>query len=333
MEVLNVNTHDKQYNIIIKRGIIHEAEKYIKPHKKILVVTDENIPSAYSEAIQNSFPSAAVTILPAGESSKSIKTFESLLGLMLENGFSRKDAVIAVGGGVMGDLSAFTASCYMRGISFYNFPTSLLSQVDSSVGGKTAVNFNGIKNIVGTFYQPDMVFIDPDTLKTLPKREFASGMAEIIKIAACLDKDFFEYLEKEDFNENIDYIIKRAVENKIKIVSEDEKEAGLRKVLNFGHTIGHGIEVTSTFTHGESIALGMLPMCKPDVRGRILKLMQKANLPISADINIGEVSAAAAHDKKSDGDKIGIVKVDEIGSFVFDNVEISELENIMREVF
>ena len=333
MGTLNVKTDSKEYEIIIKRGILEEAGKYIPSHNKILIVTDENIPSEYTNAVRDALPSSALIIVPAGEQSKSLKTFEELLSIMLDNGFTRKDGVIAIGGGVIGDLSAFTASCYMRGISFYNLPTSLLSQVDSSVGGKTAVNLNGIKNIVGTFYQPDKVLIDPNTLRTLPEREYASGMAEVIKMAACLDKDFFEYLEGADFKENIEEIITRAIENKIKIVAQDEKESGLRKVLNFGHTIGHGIEVTTGLNHGESIALGMLPMCSGDVQSRIKKLMEKAKLPLYADINAHDAATAASHDKKAAGDSISIVKTDEIGTFHFENVTALELENMIKEVF
>lgn len=334
MEILKVDTKSKSYDIVIKRGLIDEVCEHIKPRKKILIVTDENIPVSYSNAVSKCFGGSAVITVPSGEGSKSIQCFEKLLGIMLENGFTRKDAVIAVGGGVVGDLSAFTASCYMRGISFYNIPTSLLSQVDSSVGGKTAVNLNGIKNIVGSFYQPDKVLIDPNTLLTLPEREFASGMAEIIKMAACLDKEFFEELENtDDFKKNIDYIIKRAVENKIKIVAKDEKESGLRKVLNFGHTIGHGIEVTTDLTHGESIALGMLPMCSENVRERILKLMEKASLPTSVRVDVEKAASAAAHDKKADGGNIDIVKVNEIGSFEFETIAVEDLKNIISEVF
>lgn len=333
MEILKVDTVGKSYDIIIKRGVLKEADKYIKHHDKILIVTDENIPLSYSNAVKDKFGGSAVVTVPAGEESKSLGTFETLLKIMLENNFTRKDAVIAIGGGVVGDLSAFTASCYMRGISFYNIPTSLLSQVDSSVGGKTAVNLCGIKNIVGTFYQPDSVLIDPDVLATLPKREYSSGLAEIIKISACLDKEFFEYLEKADFKKDIDTIIKRAVENKIKIVAEDEKESGLRKVLNFGHTIGHGIEMTTALNHGESVALGMLPMCCGNVRERILNLMKKANLPTAADIDSRKVALAASHDKKANGNIIETVKVNEIGSFVFEKVSADNLENLIKEVF
>lgn len=333
MEILNVKTDSKAYDIVIKRGIISELDRYIKPHRKILIVTDEMIPPEYAQALQDRLPSAAVVIIKAGEESKSLKSFEQLLGIMLENGFSRKDAVIALGGGVTGDLSAFSASCYMRGISFYNIPTSLLSQVDSSVGGKTAVNLNGIKNIVGTFYQPDKVLIDPDVLKTLPEREFSAGMAEVIKMAASLDKEFFEYLENADFKENIEYIIKRAVENKIKIVSRDEKESGLRKVLNFGHTIGHGIEVTTDLNHGESVALGMLPMCGENVRPRLEKLLKKANLPVKYNIDAHMAAQAASHDKKAEDDLIGIVKVDRIGEFYFEKASAEQLENLINEVF
>lgn len=333
MEILKVDTTEKSYDIVIERGIAAKADEYINPHGKILIVTDENIPLAHYEALKRKSPSSLVVTVPSGEESKSLKTFEMLLGTMLENGFTRKDAVIAVGGGVAGDLSGFTASCYMRGISFYNMPTSLLSQVDSSVGGKTAVNLNGIKNIVGTFYPPDKVLIDPDTLKTLPEREYASGLAEIIKIAACLDREFFEYLERADFKKDIDVIIKRAVENKIKIVSADEKESGLRKVLNFGHTIGHGIEVTAGLTHGESVALGMLPMCGENVKERILNLMKKAGLPLFADADPEKIALAVSRDKKSNGKTIDTVKVNEIGSFFFESVTPDKLEKTIKEVF
>lgn len=333
MKVLKVKTAAKEYDIIIERGILNNAANHIPHHDKILIVTDENIPAEYSACLQKQFPNSAVIVIPPGEESKSLKTFEMLLSVMLENNFTRNDAVIALGGGVVGDLSAFTASCYMRGISFYNIPTSLLSQVDSSVGGKTAVNLNGIKNIVGTFYQPDKVLIDSDTLKTLPAREFSAGLAEVIKTAVCLDKDFFDYLEQNKLDENIEEITARAVENKIKVVTVDEKENGLRKVLNFGHTIGHGIEVTTSLNHGESVAVGMLPMCSENVRERLARLLEKAGLPLKCDINTLQVAQATAHDKKSAKDGISIVKTDKVGEFYFEKISISQLEQLIKEVF
>lgn len=331
--LLKVKTDSKSYYILIERGALQKLSELLPEHNKVLIVTDNKIPEKYAKTVQKAFPQAIIKTVASGEGSKSLKTFEEILTLMLEHDFTRKDAVIAVGGGVCGDLAGFCASCYMRGISFYNIPTSLLSQVDSSVGGKTAVNLCGIKNIVGTFYQPDKVIIDPDTLSTLPEREFAAGMSEVIKMAASLDKSFFEYLETADFKKNIEHIIQKAVENKINVVSQDEKEKGLRKVLNFGHTIGHGIEVTTDFNHGESVALGMIAMSEGKPKVRIEKLLAKANLPTKCDIDKKRVAAAVSHDKKTDGDTTDIVRVKEIGEFYFEKVDRAELEKIIENAF
>lgn len=333
MSVLHVNIPNSEYGIVIERGVLSKTEKLLDLNRKILVVTDDNIPPVYAETVKKQCRDGIVKVIKSGEESKNLDTFRELLTVMLENNFTRKDAVIAVGGGVVGDLSGFAASCYMRGIDFYNIPTTLLSQVDSSVGGKTAVDLCGIKNIVGTFYQPKKVLIDPEVLKTLPKREFACGMAEVIKMAASLDKEFFEELEKADFEDEIETVIARAVQNKINVVVKDEKENGLRRVLNFGHTVGHGIESTTELHHGECVALGMLPMCGDAVRGRIKRLLDKAGLPTECKFDIQAAAAAASHDKKAENDIINTVTVDEIGSFQFEKINSSQLENIMKEVF
>lgn len=333
MSILHVEIPNNEYDIVIERGVLSKAGELIDLNRRTLIVTDDNIPSVYAETIKRQSDDGIVKIIKSGEESKNLDAFRDLLTTMLENGFTRKDAVIAVGGGVVGDLSGFAASCYMRGIDFYNIPTTLLSQVDSSVGGKTAVDLCGIKNIVGTFYQPKKVLIDPDVLKTLPEREFACGMAEIIKMAASLDKEFFEMLERADFKKEIEPIISRAVQNKIDVVSKDEKESGLRRVLNFGHTIGHGIESITELHHGECVALGMLPMCGEAVRERIKKILDKAGLPTEYRFDIKAAAAAAGHDKKAENNAINAVKVDEIGSFRFEKINTNRLENIMKEVF
>lgn len=331
--LLKVKTDSKSYYIIIERGALKNLSELLPQHEKVLIVTDNLIPAKYSNAVRSVYPQTIIKTVPSGEESKSLKVFEEILTLMLENNFTRKDAVIAVGGGVCGDLAGFCASCFMRGISFYNIPTSLLSQVDSSVGGKTAVNLSGIKNIIGTFYQPDRVIIDPDTLSTLPEREFSAGLSEVIKMAASLDKNFFEYLEKNDFKKNIEHIIQKAVENKIKVISKDEKEKGLRKVLNFGHTIGHGIEVTTEFNHGESVALGMLAMTEGETKERIEKLLTKAKLPTKCEIDPKRVASAVSHDKKSDGELTDVVKLKTIGEFYFEKIGHKELEKIIENAF
>lgn len=329
-QLLHVSLKSREYDIYIGRKIIEKAGGFVLPDSKAMIVTDEKVPQEYAEKVSKSVSGSFIETVPAGEGSKSLKCFGELLSTMLKAGFTRHDTVIAVGGGVAGDLAGFAASCYMRGIRFINIPTTLLSQVDSSVGGKTAVNLDGIKNVVGSFYQPHAVLIDPDTLKTLGKREFASGMAEIIKMAASLDEDFFKYLEKADFHKDIETIIYRAVQNKIKVVTEDETEQGLRKVLNFGHTLGHGIEVTTHLSHGESIALGMLPMSSEPVRRRLVPLLKKAGLKTSYRVDAEKAVAAASHDKKADGKSITCVKVNKIGSFEFEKINSESLSDMFK---
>ena len=259
-----------------------------------------------------------------GEGSKSLEGFAGLQKLMLENGFSRKDCVAAVGGGVVGDLSGFAASAYMRGIDFYNIPTTLLSQIDSSIGGKTAINFGGVKNIVGAFYQPKKVLIDPDLLKTLPQRQISNGLAEAVKMALTSDKELFELFETGEIDKNLDEIIIRSLNIKKNVVEQDEKEAGLRKILNFGHTVGHGIESSEGMQelyHGECVALGMIPMCGEEIRPRVLEVLKTCGLYRVLDYDWEKITDAAFHDKKADGDTVSVTTVNEIGSFEMKNMK------------
>jgi 3-dehydroquinate synthase len=266
-----------------------------------------------------------------GEGSKSLSCLESILFRMLEEGFTRTDAVVAVGGGVVGDLGGFVASVYMRGIDFYNIPTTLLAQVDSSVGGKTAINLGGVKNCVGSFYPPRGVLIDPDLLTTMPARQMAAGMAEVIKMAAALDASFFEDLEAGALP--ICAIIARAIAIKARVVEADEKESGLRRVLNFGHTIGHGIESCTGLLHGECVALGMLPMCTEEVRTRLVALYARYGLPTAFACDADRVVAALAHDKKLDGTCLRTVYVPRIGSFTIQEESLDAFTDRVREVY
>jgi 3-dehydroquinate synthase len=252
---------------------------------------------------------------------------------MLEKGFTRTDCVVAVGGGVVGDLAGFCAASYMRGIDFYNIPTTLLSQVDSSVGGKTAVNLDGIKNIVGAFYQPKKVLIDPDVLSTLDKRQFSNGLAEAIKTAVCFDEKMFDMFENCNINDNIEKIIEMSIKIKSGVVESDEKESGLRRALNFGHTIGHGIEAQGGLYHGECVALGMLAMCSPQVRTRLEKVLKKAGLPIKYEYDKAKILEAVSHDKKMAGETLNTVYVDKVGSYQFRTVTFEEFKNIFKENF
>ena len=317
METIRVNIPGHEYDIRIKRGILSNIGNECDLNRRVLGVTDKNVPAEYAQTVARQAKEAVIAVIEGGEEGKDLDTFATLQQYMLDNGFTRKDCVIAVGGGVVGDLAAFAASCYMRGIDYYNVPTTVLSQVDSSIGGKTGVNFGGVKNIVGTFYQPKKVVIDPDVLATLSERQISNGLAEAIKMAVTFDADLFADIEAMEPGDDIVPLIARAIDIKRGVVEEDEKEAGLRKVLNFGHTLGHGIEVScgGKYLHGECVAAGMTVMCAPEVRQRLGAVLRKFGLPEHAEFDLEQASEAVSHDKKGNGSTISSIYVPEIGAF------------------
>lgn len=326
--IIPVNLGNNSYDIVIKRGALGEADKYLNLKRKVLIVTDEGVPSEYSQKIAEFSTVPVIKCVGVGEGSKSFPVFEELLKTMLENNFTRRDCVVAVGGGVVGDLAGFAAASFMRGVDFYNIPTTVLSEVDSSVGGKTAINLCGIKNIVGAFYQPKKVLIDADTLVTLDKRQVSNGLAEAVKMALTFDRELFEIFEDGNIAQNLELIIKKSLEIKKSVVEQDEKESGLRKVLNFGHTIGHAAESfegLGGLLHGECVALGMIPMCSADVRERLIKVLKKLGLPTECRLDKNEVYKAVLHDKKSNGDSITVITVDKIGTYKMTEVSADEL--------
>ncbi len=332
---ISMNLAENSYDIVVERGILAKAGEHLDLLRRVLVVTDSGVPEAYAKTVAAQCKEAIICTIEQGEDSKSMEGLSKLLQMMLTNNFSRRDCVVAVGGGVVGDLSGFTASTYMRGIDFYNIPTTLLSQIDSSIGGKTAINFGGVKNIVGAFYQPKKVLIDPGLLGTLPNRQISNGLAEAIKMALTSDKDLFEIFETKDIKENLDEIIIRSLTIKKNVVEQDEKEAGLRKILNFGHTIGHGIESSmfGQMYHGECVALGMIPMCDEAIRPRVIEVLKKCNLYQQIDFNWDEIREAAFHDKKADGDSVSVTTVSEIGSFVLQKMKCDDVIELAKKSF
>lgn len=330
---VQMNLKENGYDIVVERGILKKAGELLNLNRRVLVLTDSLVPSEYAKTVAKQCKDAVICTVESGEVSKSFETLSKLMQTMLENGFSRKDCVVAVGGGVVGDLAGFAASIYMRGVDFYNIPTTLLSQIDSSIGGKTAVNFRGIKNIVGSFYQPKKVLIDSDLLKTLPERQISNGFAEAVKMALTSDKKLFEIIENEDIFENIDEIIIRSLNIKKSVVEQDEKETGLRKILNFGHTVGHGIEVTMEehLYHGECVALGLIPMCGENIRQRVIKVLKKCNLYREPSFNWEEIKNAISHDKKANGDSISVTVVPEVGEFEIISVKCEELIEMAKK--
>jgi len=304
MDKLTVDLGSRSYPISIGENLLQQSELFtgVIIGKKVMIVTNDVVAPLYLDTCKNSLAQFDIDeiILPDGEKFKTLATFETILSALLENKHARDTTVVALGGGVIGDMAGFAAACYQRGVPFIQVPTTVLSQVDSSVGGKTAVNHPLGKNMIGAFYQPQSVIIDINCLKTLPKREFSAGMAEVIKYGIIYDVAFFNWLEdnvteiKALQPQAITYMIKRCCEIKAEIVAQDEKEHGVRALLNLGHTFGHAIEAEQGYgnwLHGEAVAAGMVLAAKTSlILGllerhqveQIMSLIKHFELPLNA---------------------------------------------------
>jgi len=316
--LVNITLPDRSYDIII------DKLKKISIEKKVVIVTNPTISKLHMDYLLSNIDAKELSVvtIPDGEQYKTLKTIEDILEHCFINKLNRSSVLIAFGGGVIGDMTGFAASIYQRGIDFIQIPTTLLSQVDASVGGKTGINNKFGKNLVGVFHQPKAVYIDPHFLTTLPKREFGAGVAEIIKMAVCFNKDFFEWIEQNDlrFQENIKIAIAKSVETKAWVVSQDEKEKGLRAALNYGHTFGHVIENETKYEkylHGEAVGIGIcmandlslrLGLMSEDESNRIKTQLQKYDIPTNYEIK--DVEDFYEHfflDKKSLDNKIKFI--------------------------
>ncbi len=334
--IIPVKTSTGEYNIYLERGSLKKAGEYLNLNRRTFIVTDSGVPADYAKTVAEQSKSPVIVTVKEGEPSKCFDTYKYLLSEMVKNGFTRSDCVVAVGGGVVGDMAGFAAASYMRGIDFYNIPTTVLSQVDSSVGGKVAIDFEGYKNLVGAFYPPKAVIIDSDTLKTLPERQISNGLAESVKMSLTSDKELFRIFEEEDIKSNIDTVIARSLKIKREVVEKDEKEGGLRKILNFGHTLAHAIESENDMQnlyHGECVALGMIPMCSAAVRERLIPVLKKLNLPTSTDFETEKIISAMRHDKKLMGDLITVIFVPEVGKYEMREMPFDTFAKEIKESF
>ncbi len=336
--ILSVKTALSSYPIVLERGVLSKAAEHLKLDRRCLILTDENIPKEYIDTLSRQCREPLVFVIPAGEESKTLEMLGQVIEAMLEAEFSRTDCVLALGGGVVGDLAGFVAASFQRGIDFYNIPTTVLSQVDSSIGGKVAVNFKGWKNMVGAFYPPKAVLIDPETLRSLPRRQIANGLAESVKMAATFDEELFSLFERGEAEEKIDLVIEKSLRIKRYVVEEDERESGLRKVLNFGHTLAHAIESESHKTpeflyHGECVAVGMLPMCSPEARARLKPVLERLGLPTAASFSGEALVEALRHDKKISGKDITLILVDKIGEYRMEKMPFSAFAEKVKEDF
>ena len=317
-------------SILLERGALQKAASLLDLDRRVFLVTDDGVPAQYAEALAAQCQDATVYIVPRGEGSKSPESLTALLEAMLRAGLTRGDCVAAVGGGVVGDLAGLAAALYMRGIDWYNLPTTLLAMVDSSVGGKTAVNLGGVKNAAGAFWQPKAVLIDPEVLDTLPQRQLSNGLAEAVKMALTHDAQLFARFEDPAGYGPVEEIIAACLRIKTAVVAADEREAGLRRVLNFGHTLGHGIEAAAggRLLHGEAVALGMLPLCAPEVRARLIPVLERLSLPtyVNFELDMDKALEAVRHDKKSVEGGVETVFVPAVGRFAFQTADLRELK-------
>ena len=351
---LNVNLPEHPYDIIIKKESLLEVGRWVAQlwqQQKVVLVTDDNVEPVYGREVASQLRSEGFEVFtftfPAGEASKNLSTVEKLWEFCAQQGLTRSDGVIALGGGVVGDLAAFAASTYMRGIHFLQIPTSLTAQVDSSIGGKTGINSNYAKNMMGTFAQPDGVLIDPEVLKTLEKRDFREGIGEIVKCGLIADKQLWARLNEiqnaDELLQEAAYFIRAACEVKRKLVVEDEFDQGTRLYLNFGHTIGHAVEAYAGYgqvMHGEAVAIGMVQISKVAERkglmpegltAQIKAVLQKFQLPQTYEPwDEAALFEILSHDKKARGKMIKIVLVPEIGQAQIHEISLQEMKEYLK---
>ena len=333
---------DTRHSQIFVGERIENLASYLK-HKQVVIITDDNVARFY----QKDFPKADVIRIGTGERVKTLETVERIYQQLIELEAARSVFLLGIGGGIVCDITGFAASTYLRGVDFGYVPTTLLAQVDASVGGKTGVNFMGYKNMVGVFSQPEFVVCDPVVLKTLPRREFVSGFAEIVKHAAIADESYFTYLEDNAANalaqepEVLQQIIYDSVVIKAEVVNRDETEKGERRKLNFGHTFGHAVEKTAGIPHGEAVSIGMIVasllsmnkelLTEKEV-DRIRHLLALFNLPVEIKGDKTKIVDALAKDKKRTGDSIYCVLLAGIGQAVVEKITLAELKRVLTGI-
>lgn len=332
----------KTYDILIGSGILSELGSRVRvlgKARKVCIVSETSVFPLWGETARSSLEAAGFDVcayvFPAGEESKNGENLLKLLNFLAENGLTRSDILVALGGGVTGDLAGFAAACFLRGIRFVQVPTTLLASVDSSVGGKTAVDLPAGKNLAGAFWQPSLVICDTDTLDTLPADIFRDGCAEVIKYGILYDPKLFAHLEEKGLDFDREAVITRCVELKRDVVMEDEFDTGARMKLNLGHTIGHGVEALSNFTlsHGKSVAIGMAIVCRasrcPDTP-RILGILQTFGLPITTDESVQDIYNYTLSDKKRSGDTVRLIIPRRIGDCAIVPTPVHALQSFIQ---
>lgn len=332
MKKLTVTTRFFDYDIFIMPKLIQNVALFLDVQKTYVIITDSGVPVSYLTTLQSQINVLFTKIIPQGEASKSMNQYHEIIEELIHHEIKKDTFILALGGGVVGDLAGFVASTYLRGVPFIQIPTTLLSQVDSSIGGKVAINSTTAKNMIGQFYPPMKVLIDPSLLLTLPPRQIANGFAEIIKIAAISDADFFAQLEQGFKEEKLEDIIFRSLELKKMFVEADELDQGIRQALNFGHTFGHAIEQYyryDVYLHGEAVAIGMvLIVSSEEVKSRLRNILTQYQLPTECLASTQELYPIIQRDKKSTRHQFLAIDVPQIGQFI-----IRPLGELLKGVF
>lgn len=350
MNTITVKT-SPSYNIEIGSGLLTTCgEQIAKVHApcRAAILTDDIVDSLYAKTAENSLHAAGFTVskfvFPHGEPSKSLQTALEAFEFLTQQGITRSDLIVALGGGVVGDLAGFVAATYLRGIDFVQIPTTFLAAIDSSVGGKTAVDIPSGKNLVGVFWQPRLVICDIETLSTLSEEIFSEGTAEAIKYGAILDENLYRLLASGKLHDHLEEVICRCVDLKRMLVEEDERDTGLRQLLNFGHTLGHPVETLSGYTvpHGRAVAIGMafitkasesLGLTPAGTTADLLNVLHTYHLPVTFDATVHELCEVALGDKKRHGDSLSFVILEQIGHAVLHPVPVQQLEEYVSHAF
>lgn len=338
----------REYDVLIGAGLLpsvgERAAKLVKS-RKAAIISETNVWPLFGSTVQDSLENAGFEVVPfvfpAGEASKNGETYLAALNFLAENRLTRSDLIVALGGGVTGDLTGFVAATYLRGVKFIQIPTTLLAAVDSSVGGKTAIDLPAGKNLAGAFCQPSLVLCDIDTLNTLPEEIFRDGCAEVIKYGVLYDADLFAHLREFGMNFHREKVITRCVELKRDVVAEDEFDTGARMKLNLGHTVGHGVEARSNFeiSHGKAVAIGMaivtraskvLGLCDEHTEHYVLDVLKKFQLPIETDASAAELHRFALSDKKRSGGTVNLIVPISVGNCSICPTPVDEVQSFIE---
>ena len=339
----------RPYQVLVGEGLLSQAASLLQgipSYGKVAIITDDIVGGLYLSPVKASFEQKAPVVsyaIPHGEQSKNGEQLFKLYDFLAENRFTRSDLIVALGGGVVGDLAGFCAATFLRGVPYVQIPTTLLAQVDSSVGGKTAIDIPAGKNLVGSFYQPAAVLCDTQVLSTLSDLDFSSGAAEVIKYACIYDRELFDKLYDLKNPQVLEEVITRCISIKAEVVAQDEFDTGLRMILNFGHTIGHAVEKQyhfSTYTHGQGVAIGMVKMTqlsekagltKPGTAQKIAHLCQHFGLPVTCEITVDQLMEHCAMDKKNLKNKLHLVLLHEIGSCLVHQLSSEQFRQFLTQ--